>query len=119
MRLATEAEDLMTTEIPIACTLSEAELRERRQTVFAVFRTHVVRTTERPDGYALTLTPTDEAIAAATAVMQLERRCCAFLRFTLTVDPGGDAVELALTGAPGVREFLAPWLAPAAASEAR
>jgi hypothetical protein len=46
------------------------------------------------------------------AVIQLERRCCPFLRFTLTVEPGEAVMELALTGGPGVRDFLATWLAP-------
>jgi hypothetical protein len=98
--------------LPIACSLSEPELRERERTLLATLRGYTTRVTERPDGYTLELTPSDDAIAAATAVIQVERRCCAFLRFTLTVEPGGQAVELALTGGPGVREFLAPWLAP-------
>ena len=98
--------------LPIACTLSEPELRKREQTLLATLRTHTRRVIERPDGYTLELIPSDDAIAAASAVIQAERRCCAFLRFTLTVEPGGEAIELALTGGAGVREFLAPWLAP-------
>ena len=96
--------------LPIACTLSEPERRERRRTILATFRSHVTRVTERADGYAVQLTPGDEAIAAATALIQAESRCCAFLRFTLTVEPGGAATELALTGGPGTREFLATWV---------
>ena len=38
--------------------------------------------------------------------VDLERRCCAFLRFELTVEPGGGPVWLELTGPPGTREFL-------------
>lgn len=102
----------MTTEIPIACTLAGPELRERERTVLAELRAHTRRVSERPDGYALSLAASDEALAAAAAVIRLERRCCAFLRFTLTVEAGDGRVELALTGAPGVREFLSTWLAP-------
>ena len=65
----------------------------------------------RADGYALDLAPSDEAIVAATTFIQLERRCCPFLRFTLTSEPGEASVELTLTGGPGVRHFLSPWLA--------
>jgi len=36
-----------------------------------------------------------------------ERRCCEFLRFQITVEPGGGAVTLDLTGPPGTREFVA------------
>ena len=68
----------------------------------------------RDDGYALELTPSDDAIAAAMALIQVERRCCPFLRFTLTIEPGETAVELTLTGGDGVREFLAAALRPGA-----
>jgi hypothetical protein len=103
----------MTAQIPIACTLSGAELRERERTVLAGIRAHERRVVERPDGYALELTASDEAIAAATTLIRLERHCCPFLRFTLTVEPAGGPIELALTGGAGVREFLSTWLAPA------
>ncbi len=108
----------MTADIPIACTLSGPELRERERTVLTGLHAHVRRVIERPDGYALELTASDEAIAAATALIRLERRCCPFLRFTLTVEPAEGAVELALTGGAGVREFLSPWLAPEARTAA-
>jgi hypothetical protein len=104
------------TGIPVACTLSEAETVQREQTLVAALRTHVRRVSEREDGYAIELAPTDEAIAAATTLIQLERSCCPFLRFRLTVEPGGALVELALGGPPGARQFLEPWvsgLAPA------
>ncbi len=39
--------------------------------------------------------------------IQLERQCCPFLRFQLTVEPGGGPIWLELTGPPGTREFLA------------
>jgi hypothetical protein len=109
LRDPAETEDVVT--IPIACSLTGPERRERARTVLATLRAHTRHVTERSDGYALELTTTDEAIAAATALIQLERRCCPFLRFTLTVEPAGGAVELALTGAPGAREFLSTWLA--------
>jgi hypothetical protein len=101
----------MTREIPIACTLSGPELRERERTVLAELRAHTRAVREHPDGYVLELARSDEALAAAAATIRLERRCCPFLRFTLTVEPGDGAIELALTGAPGTREFLSRWLA--------
>jgi hypothetical protein len=35
-----------------------------------------------------------------------ERKCCPFLDFQLNVDCDGGAVHLALTGGPGVKDFL-------------
>ena len=101
----------MTHEIPIACTLSGPEMRERERTVLAGLRAHTRAIREQPDGYVLDLETSDDALAAAAKMIALERRCCPFLRFTLTVEPGEAAIELALTGAPGTREFLSSWLA--------
>jgi hypothetical protein len=39
-----------------------------------------------------------------------ERRCCRFLRFTITVEPDEAAVTLDLTGPPGSGEFVAALL---------
>jgi hypothetical protein len=100
--------------IPIACRLSEPEVRERERTVFAALRSQTCHVAECADGYVLELAPSDEALAAATALIQLERTCCPFLRFTLTVEPGEAGVRLALTGGPGVREFLGAWLGASA-----
>ena len=97
--------------IPVACSLSGSELRERQRTVIAELRGHVRHVTEREDGYALDLTPSDEAIAAASTFIRLERRCCPFLRFALTIEPGDAHVVLTLTGDPGVRDFLSSWRA--------
>ena len=102
----------MTHEIPIACTLSGPEMRERERTVLAGLRARTRAVRAHPDGYVLDLERSDEALAAAARVIALERRCCPFLRFTLTVEPGEGAIELALTGGPGTREFLSSWLAP-------
>jgi hypothetical protein len=104
----------MTGEPPIACTLSAPELREREQTVLAALRAHLRNVVARADGYALELEPSDEAIAAAALLIRVERRCCRFVRFALTVEsePDGGRVELVLTGPAGTREFLATWLEP-------
>jgi hypothetical protein len=101
----------MTAGTPIACTLAGLALRERERTLLADLRAHTRRVSERPDGYALELATGDEALATAAAVIRLERRCCPFLRFTLTVEPNDGVISLALTGGPGVREFLSTWLA--------
>src|SRR5207253_10808505 len=95
VRHAAAADTAVTPDIPIACSLSTPERRERQRTTLAVFRTHARTVTERADGYAVELAPSDEALAAATELIRLERRCCPFLRFTLTVEPGSGAVTLA------------------------
>jgi hypothetical protein len=79
--------------------------------VLAALVAQVRKVEARHDGYALELAATDAAVAAATTIIQIERRCCPFLRFELTVGAATGLVRLTLTGAPGVRDFLATWLA--------
>jgi hypothetical protein len=54
--------------------------------VLSALGAQVRKVEARPDGYALELAATDEAVAAATTFIQVERQCCPFLRFELTVD---------------------------------
>jgi hypothetical protein len=60
-----------------------------------------------PDGVRLRFAADAERLAMLATFIDLERRCCAFLRFRLTIEPGGGPVWLELTGPPGTREFLA------------
>jgi hypothetical protein len=38
--------------------------------------------------------------------VDIERQCCRFLRFQLTIEPGADSIVLEVTGPEGTREFL-------------
>lgn len=105
----------MSADIPIACTLSGPELREREKTVLKAFGALEAR----PDGYVIEVAATDEGLAAAVALVQVERRCWPFLRFALMVEAEAGPVRLALTGPPGVREYLATWLEPHAVQSKR
>ena len=66
----------MVPDIPIACSLSDPELREREATVLAAFGAHVRGVEARLDGYIVELESTDEAIAAAAALIVAEHICC-------------------------------------------
>jgi len=51
-----------------------------------------------------------------TEFIGAESQCCPFLRFRLTLEPGGGPLWLELTGPPGTREFLAETVQPPAAA---
>jgi hypothetical protein len=104
----------MSADTPIACTLSEPELRRREETVLKSFFAQIRRVEARPDGYAIQVNETEEGLATALSLIQVERLCCPFLRFDLTVEAGKGPVRLALTGATGAKDFLAKWLEPLA-----
>ena len=95
------------TELPVACSLSEHDLRERRAGLLDGLRRHRREARVLPDGIALRYGSEPDSLASVFEFILLERQCCPFLRFRLTVEPGGGPVWLELTGPAGTREFLA------------
>jgi RimJ/RimL family protein N-acetyltransferase len=93
-------------DVPIACTLTERELAERRAGLLAELGRHREEVHWLADGAAFRYPSTGAVLELITEFVRLESRCCPFLRFRLTVEPAGGPVWLELTGAPGTREFL-------------
>jgi hypothetical protein len=86
--------------------LTEPELRERRGTVLQKFRSAVTEVKELEDGYSYSLPSDGEWLSELANLVNLERRCCPFLRFTITAEPAGSPVVLEMTGPAGTKEFL-------------
>jgi hypothetical protein len=95
------------TELPVACTLSERELAERRAGLPADLRRQRQEVRWLPDGVTLRYPPGPGVLASLAEFVRLESQCCPFLRFRLTVESGGGPIWLELTGPAGTREFLA------------
>ena len=90
-------------DIPIACCLTSAELRDREATLLAQFRSAVIETEELPDGYAFSVPGNDMWI---TTIAVAERECCPFLTFELVAQPNMGPVIVSVTGPAGAKEFL-------------
>jgi len=93
-------------EPPIACTLSAAELRERRAGLLPGLLARAVERVPVSNGYRWRFTPTSDLLSALGLVIEAERRCCPFLRFVVTAEPDGGPISLEVTGPPGTRELL-------------
>jgi hypothetical protein len=93
-------------EPAVVCTLTEPELRERRAGLLHDLRERVEEIRELESGVAFGLPGDDAALALATEVIRLERRCCAFLRFRLDVRPDSAPFWLEITGPEGTREMI-------------
>jgi hypothetical protein len=93
-------------ELPIACTLGPAALKARREDLLGSFFRRAEERVDLADGYRVGFTPADEAIRRIGEVIELERQCCRFLTFRVTVEPDGGPIGLDVTGPPGTREFL-------------
>ena len=96
--------------LPIACTLGPAAVKARREDLLGGLFVRAEERLDRPDGYRLRFVPADEVLADIAKVIEVERRCCRFLTFTVTVDPDAGPIWLEVTGPPGSREFLAGML---------
>lgn len=92
--------------VPIACTLSAEQSREREATLLAQLRAAVVEAQELPDGYAFRLGGDRKWIALVAELMAEERECCRFLTFRLTAHPNLGPLVLELTGTDGTKDFL-------------
>jgi hypothetical protein len=92
--------------LPIACNLTSAELQERRRTVLERAKQAIVELKELDDGYAFSFPSSDAWLRELAALVDLERQCCPFLRFRITVEPDGGPLWLDMTGPTGTKEFL-------------
>jgi hypothetical protein len=97
-------------DLPIVCTLSTQELQIRRQTVLQSVAEEVLETNELPGGVSYRF-PSD-AFSKVAELIDLERACCQFLKFRLTIEPGNGPLVLEITGPPGAKEFLSSLFGP-------
>jgi hypothetical protein len=93
-------------DLPIACSLTNAELHERRQTILKQLRSVVAEVRELDHGYAYSFASGGGRLSEIGSMIELERQCCPFLRFRLTVEANSGPIWLELTGPDGTKEFL-------------
>jgi len=92
----------------IACQLGvfSPEERIRYAALSAQIDAAVVKIVEMPNGFVLHLPGDDTMLALVSEWIALERRCCPFFEFTLSLGGSNSSIRLALTGSPEVKEFL-------------
>src|SRR6185437_15224256 len=98
-------------DIPVACCLSDQELRVREATLLTEFKAALVATEELPDGYAFQVPGDKKWLALVADLIIAERQCCPFLTFELTAEPKMGPLALRVTGPAGTKEFLKTSLA--------
>ena len=92
--------------LPIACTLTPTELRERRAGLLEGLLVSAEHAEVLPGGYRLRFAPASETLTKIASVIDAERQCCRFLRFQLTVEADLGAFWLDVTGPEGTADFL-------------
>ena len=101
----------MPTSLPIACSLSAADLREQRDTLLFGLADHAVQRTALPSGIRLRFVPTAERMRQIDAVARREPECCPFLEGRVGLALGDRSLTLDVTGPDGTATLLADLLA--------
>jgi hypothetical protein len=84
-------------ELPVACSLSAAELRERGDENLALF-SQALRVRELADGYAFAFVGADDEVRQLLRFVLAERACCPFWSFDLTFTSPHTEVWVAIRG---------------------
>jgi hypothetical protein len=96
----------MPDEIPVACCLSDEELRKREATLLAQFKAALIGNEELNDGYLFQVPGDKKWITLLAELIVAERECCPFLKFEVTMEPGTGPVSVRMTGPAGMKDFL-------------
>ncbi len=94
--------------IPIACTPNAipAEQQEEWRTAGKAVYAAVEEVADLPNGFRFRLPANAQMLMAAARYISTEHLCCPFLHFTLDVAPNNGPIWLALTGGPGVKDYI-------------
>ncbi|MDP1817782.1 MAG: hypothetical protein Q8K92_25215 [Leadbetterella sp.] len=104
--MAQKKEACCTENSTMACKLTSAEFRERKETVIANLKKEIVEKKELKNGIKYTFKDSDETINMLTDFIKTERQCCDFFNFEVSVSAEKKYVYLALTGPKGVKDFI-------------
>jgi hypothetical protein len=102
-------------DLPIACTLTPAELQSRGAQLLPGLVARATGRVQVTNGFRWAFAPTEALLAELAQVIDAERRCCPFLRFALVSEPDGGPISLEVTGPPGTAQFLDQLVTGAAA----
>ena len=86
--------------LPIACTLTPGDLRERLGLIRALAADALLG--HDRNGLVLTLRYAPEAVERVRAMVASEQRCCAFLTFDVREDP--DVLRVTITAPDNARD---------------
>lgn len=93
-------------EREVACTLTEAEERERSEKVRSLLVSKYTGFEERESGVEIRFDGTDESLTAVARFASNELKCCSFAEYDITVSPPYEETVLTVTGPDGTRQMF-------------
>lgn len=94
------------TGLAVACSLTDAALRERRDAVQRDLFSGQTESAADGDGYRFRFPSDDVWLGRIVAFVLAERQCCPFLTFRIDVPAGGSGIDLRMSGPPGSVAFI-------------
>lgn len=92
-------------DMTFACSLNRRDLDERKR-LLADLTVGVVDRKDLEFGIAYRFDPAPDLVARLGRLVDLERDCCQFMRFSIVVDQGDGPTWLELTGPPAARSAI-------------
>ena len=94
-------------DLPVICTLSDAELQKRRREILNSFQIATINTRELPDGYRYEFPFGSETMVTLARLIALEHECCRFLSFRISLKAGDEPLILEIIGPPEAKPVIA------------
>lgn len=98
-------------DLPVACELSAAGLRERREKLSRELFSGCEGNRELDDGYEFVFPGEADWAEKLLRFVVSERGCCRFFAFELLFEPDGGQISLRMRGPEGTKEFIEAELA--------
>jgi hypothetical protein len=89
----------------LCCTLNPSQMLERKK-VLQQLHDLVREKTELENGFVFRFEGNDDTMDQIMEIIKLERQCCSFLTFNLTIEKEAEPVFLKITGPQGTKDFL-------------
>jgi hypothetical protein len=93
-------------DIPVACSLSEADLARREQALAETLFANVRSVVALVDGYVFEFPEETVAVDQLVEFIGFERRCCPFFTFELSFAPANGPITLRMRGPVGAKEVI-------------
>ena len=90
----------------IACTLTPAELKQRKLSGLAALKEKALEIKELPNGFASKFEYSNDMMQMLEEFVRTEKECCGFFEFTVQTDEDKRFVWLEVKGPQGVKEFI-------------
>lgn len=96
----------MSAQILMVCALTDRELQKRRKDFLDKVAESLIDSAEIENGFRFRFPLEDSILQDLAEIIDLERKCCPFLNFSLNLQAGNEFVSLELTGAEGTKEIV-------------